>query len=390
MRKLRSFQALLALCLPLAPISDPAIAETVVEGSAAIVAGDIAGAREQAIRRALARATEAHGASINANATVRQDAVFESIQVRSNACTEGTEQLWEKREGDELKVAIKVTVRDEGTCTATCNTNYANRILVTSFAMEFPEQKLRNEPVVLSEFTAVELAKKIGQGQRLLGDFNSKSFPYPSPARAPEPYMTHSGADSEIPLQAKNFRAQYVLSGVYRDFGFQGGWGGASGRRIEIEAFLHDGVDGALLARKSFSTVASGQVLLRGSPSVGSHAFYRSDIGKPWGKLLDNIARWTENQAACLPFSARILRVEGARLHIDAGAEAGLTIGDTLKIHTWKQPPVTGLNGATLGMEKKIQATATIRSVYPRFSVIEIENAPSGISIREGDVIFTM
>jgi hypothetical protein len=259
---------------------------------------------------------------------------------------------------------------------------------VTGIAMEFPEQKLASETSRLSQLTAVELSRKIKQRRRLLSDFNSTAFPYVSPARAPEPYLAPSDSETLFSSLARNFRAQYVLSGIYRDFGLNGPLGLPVKRRIEIEAYLHDGINGEVLAQRSFVREVMGFVLLSAKPPIGSDAFYRSHLGSAWGALLEEIAAWTETQAACLPFSARVLKVNGAQIHIDSGAESGLSAGDTLNLHNWKEPPILGMNGLLLGKEKKINASASIRTVYPRFSIIEISELPAGLEVKAGDILY--
>ena len=163
---------------------------------------------------------------------------------------------------------------------------------------------------------------------------------------------------------------------------------------MEIEAFLHDGVSGEVLAKNSFVREASGTVLLAPRLSIGSDEFYKTDLGRAWGALLDEIAAWTEAQAACLPFSARVVKVSGKQLHIDSGAESGLAVGNKLTLHGWKEPSILGMNGLLLGKERQFHASASIRSLYPRFSVIEVNELnelnelPAGVDIKPGDIIY--
>ncbi len=363
--------------------------DLVVEGSATIIAGDIGQARELATRRALARAAELKGARVSSTSLVRPDAVYDSIQLSASACTENAWPLSERVQGDELTVVLSVTVREGSDCLPTCRGAYSNRILVTGFAMEFPEQKLASEAGRVSQATATELSRKLKQRRRLLADFSASAFPYVSAARAPEPYLAPGDNETVFSTLSKNFRAQYVLSGVYRDFGLKGPLGLPVARRIEIEAFLHDGINGEVLAQRSFVREAIGFVLLSAKPSIGSDAFYRTTLGSAWGALLEEIAAWAEAQAACLPFSTRVLKVDGKQIHIDSGAESGLSVGDTLNLHNWKEPPIVGLNGLLLGKEKRIHASASLRAVYPRFSVIEINELPADVEVKPGDILYT-
>lgn len=363
-------------------------ADLVVEASAQIENGDIGQAREQATRRALARASEQHSARVSAATTVRPDDLFETVQVRSSACTKNTETIDERIDGSTLTVILRVTLAEGPDCQPTCRGAYTNKLLVTGFAMEFPEQKLVSETPRLSEFTAIELARKIRQNRRLLVDFRSDAFPYAAPARAPEPYVPGNATETLFAALGKHYRAQYILAGVYRDFGLQGLLPFVETRRIEIEAFIHDAINGEVLARQSFVQEATGSVRLKAKPEVGTAAFYAGDFGRVWGEQLNAIARWADQQAACLPLSARVINVAGKTLHIDSGSESGLSVGDTLNLHSWKEGPVLGINGTLLGQEKRLRASASIRAVYPKFSVIEITNIPPDLVVKQGDILY--
>lgn len=362
--------------------------EVVVEGSAPVRGGDMGQARELATRRALARAAESHAAAINAQTNVRTGVALESVLVRAAACTQDVQVLDEKLANSELSVTVKVTVLDGGSCRSSCQRSYTNKIVVTGIAMEFPEQKLPEERSWLANLTAIELARMLGRHRRLLADHEGRAFPYKSPARAPEPRLFPQDRETLFSVLASKYRGQYVLSGIYRDFGLRGSAWGKQTRRMEIEAFLHDGANGAVLARRSFVREASGAVILADRPVIGSAEFYAGDLGRAWGALLDDIARWTEEQAACLPFMARVIKNEGKLLHIDAGAESGLSAGDTLNIHNWLEPPVRETTGLALGREKTARATASIKHVYPRFSIMELIEAPPGLEVKVGDILY--
>jgi hypothetical protein len=99
-------------------------------------------------------------------------------------------------------------------------------------------------------------------------------------------------------------------------------------RPIEIEAFVHDGANGAVLARRRFQTQVSDTawfgsgISLRNIPTIGTRAFRKMPFGEKWTALIEDIARWAGAQTSCLPFIARIVKVEGRLLQLDAGAES--------------------------------------------------------------------
>ena len=376
-----------ALFIMCAAVSVASAAEIVVEASAPIRNGDIGQAREMASRRALANAAESKSARVSAQSVVNQDAVFNTVQVRASGCTENAERLSERVSGDELTVVMSVDVKDDSSCYATCRGNYINRLLITGFDVEFPGQLHGGESLVMSR-TAVELAKKIVRRGRLLADFDGTEFPYISPAKAPEAKLTHKDTETPFAVMARNHRAQYVLSGIYRDISLGEFPWASQNRRIETEVFIHDGVNGEVLAKETFVREAIGLAMIRNSPEFGSPEFYAGDFGRAWGGLLDEISAWAEAQVSCLPFVARVLEVHGNLVHIDGGAESGLSNGDTLTIHSWKEPPVRSVTYLPLGKEKSVRSSASVRAVYPRFSVIQILDAPARFKVSAGDVLY--
>ena len=359
-------------------------AQTIVQGSAPVRAGNCADAREMAVRQALARAAEMQGVRINTATALGRDGVFDAIQTKGNGQV-GQWQILREKCGEQL-LTISLRFEQGENRTPTCQSAYTNRVLVTGFAMEFPEQKLPDELPMLSRHTAVALTRILRQRQTLLADSADTVFPYSTPLHAPHTMTPSDESSKNEPLlvgQARDQQAQYVLSGIYRDFALSGGQ-----RHIAIEAFIHDGINGALLARRDFSATAGPPLRLDQLPSFGSPAFFRQGLGLALGGIFQEIATWSGHEIGCLPFNARIIRRNGRQLHIDAGAEAGLSIGDTLHVHAWQPQPVYALAGNQLGREKRILGSAVIRSVYPTFSRIELIDAVPNADIRPGDVVF--
>ena len=361
-----------------------------MEGSAPIRNGDLGQARELAIRRALSRASESRGVAVSSQVSVRLGVVNESAQMRSFACTQDNEVLGEHIANGELTVTVRVTLDENGGCTTSCQRSYTNKLVITGFAFEFPEQFLLGEGVWLANQSGGELARTIVRQRRLLAEADGSAFPYISPSRTPEALMGVKDKETPFSTLVRKYRGQYVLSGIYRDFEISGDkWLQQQSRRIEIEAFLHDGVTGAVLARRTFSGLATGQVRISSQPAIGSVAFYKSDFGRAWGKIIGAIAQWATEQAACLPFITRVMKVEGTSIYVDNGSESGLSIGDTLHLQVWREPPVKSLAAVVLGQEKSVRGTAIIKAIYPRFAVLELVEAAKSPKIHPGDLFYS-
>ncbi|MDR0715852.1 MAG: flagellar assembly protein T N-terminal domain-containing protein [Azoarcus sp.] len=382
--------------------------EMVVEGRALIGADGLAAARGMATRRALARAAESHSAQVSAQSRIQEGMALESAQVNASACTREVQPLTERVDGDELTVALRVQVdacdaaRDGADGAQACGKAYTNRVLVTGFAFEFPEQLLaewdgRLLPSVnrqrIEALTATELSHALVRDGHVLAVFDGDVFPYASPARAPALHIPAGSVETPLAARTRERQAQYALSGIYREFGLEKKLKRHE-RLIEIEAFLHDGVNGAVLARRRFQTKVSGSILsdafsVFNTPTIGTSAFRKTPFGKKWTTLIDDIARWAGAQASCLPFIARVMKVDGHRLQLDAGAESGISPGDTMVLHILRQPPVFDLSTRLLGQEKQVRATALIHAVYPAFSIAELVETPVELKVAPGDLVYT-
>ncbi len=122
--------------------------------------------------------------------------------------------------------------------------------------------------------------------------------------------------------------------------------------------------------------------------AIGNATIYGNDLGRAWGPLLDQIALWAEDKAACLPFMARVLKIEKNLIYLDAGAEAQLSAEDSLHLHTWQEPPVRATTNLLLGQEKRARGVARLKAIYPGFSIAELIKAPIGLNVRSGDLFY--
>lgn len=375
---------LCALLLPLCALAQ----EVVVEGQASIRNGDTGQARELALQRALGQAAASGSARISSVAQSQLGTINDSTRLAATACTKSSRILGESINGEQLTLSVAVTLDQAQDCTTRCQPGYTNKVVVTGIAMEFPEQLERKETSAIVYATAIELARKLKNQNHLLVDHEEGMFPYSSAARAPEPFLLRGDKETRFVSLAKARRAQYVVSGVYRDFSIRREWLSRSKRAIVIDIYIHDGANGALLAQRRFSRTASGDVALKASPPIGSEVFYASDLGQVWGTLLDEIAIWASDSTACLPFIARVLKVEGGQIFLDIGAEASVAAGNTLRLHTWKEPPVMTSTGLLLGQEKQLGVKLNLKSVYPGFSIAEVAEAGFSLKIKPGDLLY--
>lgn len=205
------------------------------------------------------------------------------------------------------------------------------KVLVAAFPLRYPEQIRHGEYMGWAQTTAESLAQTLAREGNLLVSAAAQRFPYANIETGPELDINHQGKPllTEWAAQA---RAQYVIAGIIGDFGKTGKWFVVPERQLAIEALIHDGTSGALLARKEF---ARQRLLINSLPksiAPGTSEFANTRLGAAYNDLLAEIAAWAEDVVTCLPLPARVVRVEGRRLFIDIGADSGLRPGMGLAV----------------------------------------------------------
>lgn len=359
----------------------------VAQGSAQIEHGDLAAAREVAIRRAVATAARRHGARVAGQTQSSPGRLVDTAQLRTTACTGAIEVLESDVRDGMVEVAVRVEVGPQF-CTGQCQRPTRNKLVVTGFALEHAAQLRSGELASLPRATALELARRLDRRPSLLAVADPERFLYRTPASAPELFMPATRTEPGPVEAARLLRAQYVLSGVYRDFSLRD-WE----RAMELEVFLHDGTDGTVLASHRFiADVITPFDTFEGTHSLRSAPFANTALGETWSALLEHVAAWAMDRAGCLPFVARVIRRDGDDLYIDAGARAGLSAGDTLMAQRWRDDaPVVSGAGIVLGRERRALPPFAVRAVYPEFAIVRVTELPEGAEppvIRPGDLLY--
>jgi hypothetical protein len=210
-----------------------------------------------------------------------------------------------------------------------CTGQPLRKALVTAFPLRHPEQIRPGEFMGWAQLTGATLARRLSGNGRLRIAAAPDSFPFADAEMAPALERDAAGTPSIVGWAART-GSQYVLAGLLRDFGTAKNEYLLPERQLVVEAFVFDGTDGRLLARREFAA----QVLLDGALprniAPGTRAFDDSRLGRAYHGLLAEIGGWAEASIACLPFPLRVTRVEERRIHLDTGRDSGLAVGTAL------------------------------------------------------------
>lgn len=257
------------------------------------------------------------------------------------------------------------------------------KVLVTAFPLRYPEQLRPGEFTGWAQVTGEELFRNLVAGKRVQAVSASQRFPFELADKAPD--LEQEGAIPSIVRWAEKDSAQYVLAGVFHDFGNSKQAYVVPERQLQLEAFLYDAADGRLIAREHFS-----RALLLGSVprsvAPGTQEFARSRLGKTYNGLLAEVTRWAEDVVACQPFAVRIAAVEGRRITLELGSERGITPGMTLQAWRPGNTPPPRKPGELV--TAKPLPTALVKDVGPNRSIAEIPQQRFPPSLKAGDILY--
>lgn len=404
-------------------ISSAAAAQSIeAEGLAALDAGGMEQARQEAIQDALQQAAINAAARVEASSDIdAAGRLQESVRVTPAAVISSHTVLREWRTDGLLHVQIRAEIRPQEEIVAPPNTNqkapartpgFKKKIAVTRFHVV---NSLQVEDIAnIWDGYPLELLRRL----EMLGNVLPVNSVASLLSAGSEPIVDSPANQDMIRRIAEQTGSQLVISGVILDAGFGGGtirpyWGwqgkedgarselalpwpniavglkpGPSERRLEVEIFLHDGLTGALVARHRASTEADGRVTVGRDKPFASAAFFATPFGKSTDRLINTQVEAISNELACLPFMANIVRIQGKKVFLDAGGTSGLRPGDQLTVYRKNSnAPISNLSGATsLGIPETSVTAVTLRAVQPLFAQGELAADPAKLNLQVGDV----
>lgn len=293
----------------------------------------------------------------------------------------------------QVRVAAELTIEGQaclmrGDCPQPpgCDSRPQRKVLVTAFPLRYPEQIHTGEFMGWPQATAEELARLLERGGKLQSIAAPQRFPFESTESAPE--QERKQGVPVLTRWADEARAQYVVAGLFRDFGMAKNKLVIPSRQLVMEAFIYDGITGELLARREFSRQLAFSWEMPKTITPGTREFNTSRLGKLFYEVLGNLTKWTESTVSCLPFSARVIHVEGSRLHLDVGSDSGIEPGMELVLTRTEGKPITTADGDVLAGERVPVAGVIVKSVQARYSVAEITAKKNPPVAKVGDVLY--
>jgi hypothetical protein len=190
------------------------------------------------------------------------------------------------------------------------------------------------------------------------------------------------------------YEGQFVVSGEIVDAGnfdkpAYFGLVNRDARRIEIEFYVHDGLTGVLLARRTALVEQVGERRVGRDKPFGSASFAGTPFGGAILRALDEGIAGIAADIAALPFMAKVVQVQGERIVIDAGSTSSVAPGDQLVIY--RADPRQQVYGADplapLGTVETPVGTLAIVQVQPGFAIGTVTPPAAARQVSAGDMV---
>lgn len=387
------------------------------EGIAPLGMDGVAAARQAAIRDALDNASLSAGAQISAATSGNGVRQADALQVRGQPV--GAYVLlreWQANGFYHVTLDVQPAPGAQATPSA-CGPTYRRKALVTRLSVLNPVH-IADLPRFPDELQA-ELARRLeAQGQFLPQSSATEA------AYVEQPNRSEPANPQWIRDLARRYGVQFVVGGVLRDAGLEGERyvlshgddirpgerkqelnlpllnffrpgikATPSVRRFEMDLLVFDGVSGAQIGRhrlagKTDSSMLSGsEVVFDPSVAVGTQRFFASGFGKLVDARLNEAVDSLYRDIQCIPFSARVTRVEPGRVMVDAGGTSKIATGDRLQVYRLR-PGARGVDASgqsgQLGWPEELAGSLIIREVQPLFATGVPEGA---LRIEVGDYV---
>ncbi len=347
------------------------------EGEAAIIDGGVLQARSQAIQAAIGDVAARSGTHDGAHNQLGNIKVVDEWQ-----------------DGNDYHVQILAVLSESDYCQAP----YRKRILATAFPIVTSGQISGNESQDLYGGIPREITNLLMQSGDFIGRNKTDTALYSRPELAPETQQADDYFGSSIVNIAREAGAQFVLSGVIRDFEVESteyvrGAGVlaqlksafrdvVARRGITLDVYVHDGLSGALLFQHRYSDSILGDVWIPSGYSVGSERFNATPAGNAINAIIEMAAKDIRRLFGCYPFAARVAKVADDSIVIAAGSQDKVQRGDSFVVYS-SNTATYGLGA--MGTNKAPIGLVRIERVEGAFSIGRMETPLSIRKIRVGD-----
>ena len=306
-------------------------------GEAIINDGQIATARQQAVKDALLSLMYHGGASVSSLQTIKSGVLeVDKLTVRTNGEVVDMHLLTEKIVNDKLKVTISADIYPFDSCK---KDNYAKSLFVGPITLDTPEQAQLGGLYQLPETVT----------KRLYKHFKTKNKQINARQVRTRAIAFNNSSSEDIESQmlsvaqdiSSQYDVQYILFGNINDMSsydenstnFLGVSENVKNRNYHMQIYVIDGVNKEMVFQKSYGAHSAWpfDITMRLNPNEST--FWSTDYGKLINYFINESANEVENAFACEPTLASIVSIyNNDNLVINIGKVNGVRKGDKFKL----------------------------------------------------------
>ena len=356
------------------------------QGSAAILGGDEAYAREQATRDALRQALLASGAAVSSVQRLENGSLrSEQIQIRSGGDIRQYRLKREEVRNGRMYITVQADIQAERQI---CQSqHYAKDLTLIRLRLRHPEQAsygaLDDLPASLSRRLFEKLAA-LPQGV-LAHQWLDENL-------AIDPLHLQQGDRSALEeIKALSLRtdSQYLVLGSLDDLSLepQGNrltsWYQDPVRSFRMQLYLFDGINGTLMGRKEYEGRADWTFAKQERVGSDSSLFWHSSYGQEVDYQLKEAVQDIQAQLGCAPVTARIVAVGERGPHINLGRRNGVKLGDQFRIQ--HSADFTDPYGKARMQRNPASGLFEVVQLFDDGAIIATRNKYSPFNIQVGD-----
>jgi hypothetical protein len=364
-----------------------------VEGIAVIEQGDIAFARQMAIRDGFAQAVLTSKVQVHAQAETQNFQLMkQTAQFVAQQRVTHMKIIEEAREGNTLKLAMTVCLSDAPKACPNYIARYAPKVAVASVAV----QDVYSAKDILDLATGYQ--SEVFNRLWSHGLRNAELVAVGNELYAGQPIVPNLSSPLFTQLADKNL-AQFVLLSVVRslDWETQQSSLGKEMRRyfnyekepndrtVHVDWYLVDVQQQRIFMQgQAFKRITDEDVRVGRDKPFGSRQFFITPTGRAFDYVLEEEVKSVIEKLACEPISMMIAEIDKDKVIVPMSIDTGVQPGDVLAVYS-KSSRTYRINGLDLGTDLEPTAFLRVQKVLPKFIVGTFEGK-KGL-VQAGDLV---
>ena len=364
-----------------------------VEGVAQIEQGDLAYARQMAIRDALAQAALSTNVRVNAQSETQNFTLTrQSAQFAAQQRVTSMKVLSEVQEGNTIRVSVSACLTDEAKVCPNYIARYVPKVAIASVAVQ-DEYSVKDILDVAPGYQGELFNRLWSSGQRNVELLHTASDLYVGRPIVPNLSSTMLQTASDRTL------AQYLVFTVIRSADWEVEQSAVAGeirkafrfdkeptqRTVSVEWYVIDLIQERLLVQgNAFKKVGDADVRVGRDKPFASRQFFVTPTGKLFDYVLNEQVASIQESLACAPISATIAEVNQDKVVVPISIDSGVAQGDVLAVYSRTSRPYR-IGAIELGTDLEPTAFIRVQKVLPRFIVGQFEGK-KGL-VQAGDIV---